>query len=95
MFLLSHCDLEAASQSALELKAMGANAVKLLEECVAEQTIERSKLSVAAKMLDNAGFIRINDSDQSITARYTFSSTLTGEEALEYYHENMVTIRLG
>lgn len=89
MILLSHCDLEAASQSALELKAMGANALKLLEECVAEQTIERSKLSAAAKMLDEAGFIRINESDQSITAKYKLSSTLTGEEALEYFHEKM------
>lgn len=89
MILLSHCDLEAASQSALELKAMGGNALKLLEECVAEQTIERSKLSAAAKMLDDAGFIRINESDLSITARYKLSSTLTGEEALEYFHEKM------
>jgi len=90
MFLLSHSDLEAACQSALELKAMGVNAQKLLEECVAEQTIERSKLSAAAKTLDDAGFIRINESDLSITGRYKLSSTLTGEEALEYFHENIV-----
>jgi hypothetical protein len=88
MFLLAHVDLYAVKESAEQLQIMGKNAINLLEVCVAEQIIERVKLSAAAILLDGAGFIRINDSDLAISSRYKLSPTLAGEEALEYLHDH-------
>jgi len=58
----------------------------LLESCVAEQFVERQRLSVAANALDNAGFIRVKDHGEYYSPRYTLSPTLEGEEALELSH---------
>lgn len=74
-----------------ELKAMGAHAIKLLEECVCEQSVTRDQISLAATQLDHAGLIRIRDHEYSITGKYQLTPSIAGEETLELLHNQIET----
>lgn len=80
--LLIHETVESARESALLLRQLGSPARRIVAECVEHQEIRRSRLSVAAEALSEAGFVRVVD-DSDISGAYTLLPTLFGEEALD------------
>lgn len=71
-----------ADEAVRYLAALGARARKLLEECVTETVIIRTKLSAAAHALEGAGFIHIRDVGNVFTSEYEIKASLWGEDAL-------------
>lgn len=83
MFLLAFESTDAAEAAALNLRAMGAAARRLLADCVENQGVTRQKESKAAHMLDAAGFIFMRESVDYWPKIWTLTPALAGEEALE------------
>ncbi|RQR65454.1 hypothetical protein DIE18_03100 [Burkholderia sp. Bp9125] len=81
--LLVHETDEDARASAVELRALGGHARRLLEECVAEQQLTRKQASTAARLLENAGFIFVRDEGDIFEPKFVLTPSLAGEEALE------------
>ncbi|WP_413460638.1 hypothetical protein [Herbaspirillum huttiense] len=80
--LLLHESAAAVEESAAELHLLGSHARKLIEQCVEQTSLKRTKLSKAAEALDHAGFIKVVESEACFDRSYTLSATLVGEEAL-------------
>jgi hypothetical protein len=87
MQLIAHNSMEEAKESANVLAELGTSARKLLAEVVEKSSVNRTKLSKAAKDLENAGFLFIRDHSNIWESEFEFSSTLSGEEALEVLDE--------
>ena len=83
MLLLDHENEAAAEASARQLQSMGGHARRLLEECVQEQSVTRTKVSKAATQLSDAGFVFIKESLDVWSTDCTITPALRGEEALE------------
>jgi hypothetical protein len=83
MFLLAHDTEESAKASAAQLQGLGGHARRLLEECVQEQSVTRTKVSKAATQLSDAGFVFIKESPDVWSTECTITPALAGEEALE------------
>lgn len=83
MLLLAHesiADVEVAAQN---LRRLGPQARKLLEDCVEHQELHRAKVSQAATKLTDAGFLFINDEGDLWKTDFKLRPSLAGEEALE------------
>ena len=92
--MLLHYETEAdAHAAAMRLRAMGPHARRLLEECVETQELKRKKVSAAAQMLSDSGFIFIRDSGDMWQAEVMLSPSLAGEEALEALEWNQERLR--
>lgn len=79
VFLLSEAEAQVAIQ---DLASLGIRARKLLEECVKETVITRTKISAAAQALGDAGFIHIRYIGNVFTSEYEIKASLWGEDAL-------------
>jgi len=76
-----------AKEAAIELRSLGASALKVLREVVEHQEVRRTRLTDAARKLDSAGFIRISSYDTFTDDEFVLHSCLAGEEALEALDE--------
>ena len=75
-------------QAALELKALGGHARRLLAECVEHQGVTRSKSSKSAESLFDAGFVHIREiGDLWEPNKVQIDPAIWGEEALETLEE--------
>lgn len=83
MFLLAYENEEAVTAAAQTLRALGARARKLLEECVEHQEVARTKVSLTANQLSDAGFLFIHDVGDIWQEAFKLCPSLAGEEALE------------
>jgi pyruvate/2-oxoacid:ferredoxin oxidoreductase beta subunit len=88
-FRLHHESDAQANAAALELKALGLSAVRLLAECVEHQGIKRKTISKSAEALYSAGFIFIRGTVFYSDDAYDLSPSLAGEEALESLEEQL------
>lgn len=87
MFLIAHATIDEAKESATVLMELGMSARRLLAEVVENSTMKKTKLSKAAKDLENAGFLSIRDRSSIWESEFELRSTLSGEEALEVLDE--------
>lgn len=87
MRLLAHETAEDANASAVTLQSLGRHARKLMAECVEHQELTRTKLSAAARALNDAGFLFIREIPAFLDVSYELSPSLLGEEALEALEE--------
>ncbi|WP_232456431.1 hypothetical protein [Burkholderia ubonensis] len=83
MLLLAYESEDEAKAAAQELRKLGARARKLLEECVEHQEVKRTKVSLAAAQLSDAGFLFIHDVGDIWQEAFKLCPSLAGEEALE------------
>lgn len=74
---------EEAEAGAAQLKSLGPAALKLMHEVVEKQQVLKTKLTDAAKKLEDCGFIRITEVDPVWGKEVMLYSCLQGEEALE------------
>lgn len=79
-YFKSQDDLEDAAN---RLQTLGKGAIRLLQECVEEQTIKKKKISEIAEKLCEEGFLFIRDQSDCFASEFTLSPTLEGEEVLE------------
>lgn len=63
-----------------ELRGLSSVARKLLSEVIANQVVERKKISTTMQILENHGFISIRQIDK-FSDSVEITSTLIGEEA--------------
>ena len=71
--------VDEALQAAVDLKAMGPVAVRMLTELVEHQDVERKKPSPTAEALYDAGFAHVSECGYE---RFSIRPSLWGEEAL-------------
>jgi hypothetical protein len=83
MFLLAHENEDAVKASAQTLRKLSTRARTLLAECVEHQEVARTKLSLAANKLSDAGFLFIHDVGDIWQEAFKLCPSLAGEEALE------------
>jgi len=83
MILLAHENEDAVKASAQALRKLGARARTLLAECVEHQEVARTKLSLAANQLSEAGFLFTHDVGDIWQEAFKLCPSLAGEEALE------------
>jgi DNA-binding MarR family transcriptional regulator len=77
-------DVERDSASGMAtLKDLGAACIKLLKEAVEHGEIKRAKLPKAAATLEEAGLLRIRESEDFWSKEVTLSATLYGWEAVD------------
>lgn len=73
---------------AIELKALGGHARRLLAECVEHQGVTRSKPSKSAEALFDAGFVHIREiGDMFEPNKVQIDPAIWGEAALEALEE--------
>jgi hypothetical protein len=83
VFLLAHDSVDGLVQSALYLRSLGAPARRILAESVEHTGVTRKSISVAARHLEDAGFMFIRDHSSLWDPSYELVPSLLGEEALE------------
>ncbi len=71
--------VDEAMQAAIDLKAMGPVAIRMLTELVEHQDVERKKPSPTAEALYDAGFAHVTERSYE---RFSIRPSLWGEEAL-------------
>jgi hypothetical protein len=75
-----HGSREAASDSAVRLRSLGAAARRFLAACIENDVIKLTCLSAAAHALDNANFLRISEPLDFGMEPYLLYAMLTGEK---------------
>jgi hypothetical protein len=94
MLLLAYADVAAAEAAANHLRSLGAQARKLLEQCVENQGVTRKKASRAANQLQDAGYVFLTESVDLWCPEWSIRPALAGEEALEMLEQLEATTNL-
>lgn len=89
MLLIAHETENDVRDSANALSSLGNRSVNLMIDVVTEQGVSKNTISKTILDLENQGFVRIKDASTLWQKSFYITPTLLGEEALDYYLDNI------
>lgn len=89
MFLIAHETQKDVCDSANSLSSLGNRTINTMIDVVTEQGLSKNTISKSISKLEEQGFVRIKDNSTLWQKSFYITPTLLGEEALDYYLDNI------